>query len=499
MAGFAGSASWRHRHPRRILHGMKRFALALLLSILTTAASGAVFEGHLLPSKCRDANPVEHTKACALACRTSGFGLLTGGEFVPFDPAGSKKALALLEATSKTADLRARVEGTKERGMLVVDKIALLGAAPAASTAPARTDAPVSATTDPRASATPAAPVSASTSAPASAGTVAPIPAGPRTVAILLFDGVQTIDFSGPYEVLADAIAGGGSAFRVVTVAEEPGVVRTVNGLTVTPDFTFANAPHADVVVIPGGSVLPILDHPAVVDWVRRTAADATIVLGVCNGSFFLARAGLLDGLEVTTTAGNLAALKALAPKAIVTGHKRVTDNGKIITTGGLAAGIDGALHVVQRLTGEPLARGLALVLEYNWQTEGSFLPGTLAFRHLMPLVVSTVLPLDAELVSSEGDAKHWVIGAKLETLRTPAQVAAMFRESATATPGWTEVARGRTETAACYAFADYDDTKWKSCYELAPATGGGMSITLVASTEGVAVAPAVAREKRAR
>jgi putative intracellular protease/amidase len=475
MAGFAGSASWRHRRPRRILHGMKRFALALLLSILTTAASGAVFEGHLLPSKCRDANPVEHTKACALACRTSGFGLLTGGEFVPFDPAGSKKALALLEATSKTADLRARVEGTKERGMLVVDKIALLGAAPAAS-APAPTDA--------RASATAAAPVSASTSAPASAVTAAPIPAGPRTVVILLFDGVQTIDFTGPYEVLADAVAGGGSAFRVVTVAEQPGVVRTVNGLTVTPDFTFATAPRADVVVIPGGSVLPILDHPAVVEWVRRTVADASMVLSVCNGSFFLARAGLLDGLEVTTTAGNLAALKALAPKAIVTGHKRVTDNGKIITTGGLAAGIDGALHVVQRLTSEPLARGLALVLEYNWQTEGSFLPGTLAFRHLMPLVVSTVLPLDAELVSSEGDAKHWVIGAKVETLRSPAQVAAMFRESATATPGWTEVACGGTETAACYAFADYDHTKWKSCYELAPAVGGGVSITLHASAE---------------
>jgi putative intracellular protease/amidase len=480
MAGFAGSASWRHRRRRRILHGMKRFALALLLSILTTAASAAVFEGHLLPSKCRDANPVEHTKACALACRTSGFGLLTGGEFVPFDPAGSKKALAVLEATDKTADLRARVEGTKERGMLVVDKIALLGAPPFPATqAPA----------DARATAAGAAPVSATTDAPASATATAPAPAGRKTVAILLFDGVQTIDFSGPYEVLADAVAGGGSAFRVVTVAERPGIVRTVNGLTVTPDFTFANVPHADIVVIPGGSVLPILDHPAVVEWVRRTAADATIVLSVCNGSFFLARAGLLDGLEVTTTAGNLAALKALAPKATVTGRKRVTDNGKIITTGGLAAGIDGALHVVQRLTGEPLARGLALVLEYNWQTEGSFLPGTLAFRHLMPLVVSTVLPLDAELVSSEGDAKHWVIGAKLETLRTPAQVAAMFRDSATSTPGWTEVARGRTETAACYAFADYDDTKWKSCYALAPAAGGGVSITLLATEEGVAVA----------
>lgn len=140
----------------------------------------------------------------------------------------------------------------------------------------------------------------------------------------------------------------GDSAFRVVTVAENTTPIRTVAGMTVTPDFAFADAPHADIVVLPGGGVLPVLERPAVIAWVRKATAEATTVMSVCNGSFFLAKAGLLDGLEVTTTAGNLGVLKELAPRAIVTGHKRVTDNGRIITTGGLAAGIDGALHIVE-------------------------------------------------------------------------------------------------------------------------------------------------------
>ena len=381
---------------------------------------------------------------------------MTGGDYIPFDPAGSRKAIALLEGTEQAADLRVRVEGTKDRGMLIVQSIALVSAAIAA-------------------------PKSAK---PAAASQRA-------TVAILLFDGVQTIDYTGPYEVLSDARSGSDNAFRVVTVAENPGTIRTVNGMVVTPDYTLANAPHADIVVLPGGSVLPILDHPAVMAWVRKASAEATHVLSVCNGSFFLARAGLLDGLEATTTAGNLAALKELAPRAVVTGRKRVTDNGKIITTGGLAAGIDGALHLVGRMTSEQLARGLALYLEYNWQAEGAFLPGALAFRHLTPMLLSTLLPLEAELVSSEGDAKHWVVAAKLETLRTPAEIASMFRESAAAAPGWSELASARTATASCFAFRDYDDSAWKSCYELAPASNGGVAITLRAEAD----APAVARK----
>lgn len=78
-------------------------------------------------------------------------------------------------------------------------------------------------------------------------------------------------------------------------------------------------------------------------------------------------------------------------------------------------------------------------------------------------MLISTVLPLGAELVSSEGDARHWVVGAKLETVRTPAQVAAMFREGAAAGPGWSEIATARTATAACFGFRDYDGSPWRT------------------------------------
>jgi transcriptional regulator GlxA family with amidase domain len=139
-------------------------------------------------------------------------------------------------------------------------------------------------------------------------------------------------------------------------------------GMTVIPRFSFTNAPAPDIVLLPGGDVEAHLRNPNVQDWIRKSAAQAEIVLSVCNGAFFLAKLGLLDGLTATTFHGLIDALKVAAPKCKVVSDQRFVDNGKIITSAGLSAGLDGALHVVERLNGLQAAEQVASNMEYHWQ-----------------------------------------------------------------------------------------------------------------------------------
>ena len=183
-------------------------------------------------------------------------------------------------------------------------------------------------------------------------------------VAILVFDGVQIIDYTGPYEVFA------GAGFNVYTVAKTRDAITTVYGMVVTPAYTFDEHPEPDIVLVPGGEVLPVQSDPTVQDWLRSNAENAGTVISVCNGAFILAKAGLLRGLKATTTRDLVSGLASAAPDIEAVHNQRWVDNGKIITTGGLSAGIDGALHVVSKIRGRAFAERLATGLEYRWQQE---------------------------------------------------------------------------------------------------------------------------------
>lgn len=173
-----------------------------------------------------------------------------------------------------------------------------------------------------------------------------------KTVAVLLFEGVELMDFAGPAEVFI--VADHGKAFKVVTVADSTKPLKTMGGITVTPDFDYAAAPKADVLVVPGGNTQAVgKDGRA---WVKKASGDAEITLSVCFGAMLLADAGLLDGVEATTHRWGLDGLKKAAPKCKVVEGKRFVDAGKVITTAGVTAGIDGALHVVERLLGKEAA-----------------------------------------------------------------------------------------------------------------------------------------------
>jgi putative intracellular protease/amidase len=182
-----------------------------------------------------------------------------------------------------------------------------------------------------------------------------------RTVVILIFEGMELLDFTGPAEVF------GSAGFLVSTVAASKEPVTVMGLMTLTPLYTFADCPRADIIVIPGGSSGPSKDK-RVIDWVVKASAQADATLSVCTGAFVLASAGLLDGKEATTHWGAINALRREFPKITVRNDRRVVDCGKVVTSAGVSAGIDGALHLVERLSGHSDAVQVARYMEYNWQ-----------------------------------------------------------------------------------------------------------------------------------
>lgn len=199
-----------------------------------------------------------------------------------------------------------------------------------------------------------------------------PAPAPRLRTHLLLFDDVEVLDFAGPFEVFAltDELAGH-TLFEVRTVAPTTAAIRARHGLRVVPDHALAAAPPADLLLIPGGAgTRALLDQPAVLEWVRGQSATARHTVSICTGALVLARAGLLDGLDVTTHWENLAELRAHAPLARVQGDRRFHDHGRILTAAGISAGLDVSLHLVARLHGVAVAERTARTMEYSWRDD---------------------------------------------------------------------------------------------------------------------------------
>jgi transcriptional regulator GlxA family with amidase domain len=190
-----------------------------------------------------------------------------------------------------------------------------------------------------------------------------------RNVAILLFDNVEVLDFAGPFEVFSVATRYGDPApFAVYTVGVTS-LVAAVGGLSVNPTYGLADCPPPDILLVPGGvGVRALLDDAALLAWLRTQADRVELLLSVCTGSLLLGQAGLLDGLPITTHHSVYDLLAEIVPTAQVVSDRRFVDNGSVITSGGISAGIDMALYVVARLLGPDHARQTADHMEYRWQ-----------------------------------------------------------------------------------------------------------------------------------
>jgi len=201
---------------------------------------------------------------------------------------------------------------------------------------------------------------------------------GKINVGIVVFDDVEVLDFAGPFEVFSRTRLTPGvesrrsddsAPFRVFTVAPGPGPVTAVGGLKFLPQFDFVSAPPIDIVVVPGGfGTRPLLDDPAVIAWLRRTAAAAQRVTSVCTGALLLARAGLLGGRRATTHWCALDRLAALDPSITVESDRRVVDD-VVVTSAGVSAGIDMAFTVVASYCGREVAIETARYIEYPFWT----------------------------------------------------------------------------------------------------------------------------------
>lgn len=195
------------------------------------------------------------------------------------------------------------------------------------------------------------------------------------SVAIVLFDDVEVLDFAGPFEVFSRTRLEPGAAsrrsedsapFRVFTVAAGRAPVRATGGLVVMPDRGFEDAPAVDLLVVPGGfGTRALMKDERALAWIRSRAANAQRVASVCTGSLVLAEAGLLDGRRATTHWAALDLLESLGRGIRVEREARVVDDG-VISSASVASGMDMALAVVEQRCGRAVAEDTAKYIEYR-------------------------------------------------------------------------------------------------------------------------------------
>lgn len=196
-----------------------------------------------------------------------------------------------------------------------------------------------------------------------------------RRVCIVIFDEVEVLDFCGPFEVFT--VTGGREGltpFEVCVVAQENRAIKARGGLVVKPAYSFENCPQPDILLMPGGmGTRREMNNPGMLRWLRCNAEGAELVLSVCSGALVLAKAGLLNDLSATTHHRALDELRAIDPDIAVDGEKRFIDNGRVIVSAGISAGIDMSLHVVARLLGKEQALETAQYMEYHWIRTDTF------------------------------------------------------------------------------------------------------------------------------
>lgn len=194
-----------------------------------------------------------------------------------------------------------------------------------------------------------------------------------RTVGILLFNEVEVLDFAGPYEVFSLSTSPenhDNHFFQTVTISETGQLVNAKNGLMIKPDYSFSNHPRLDIVIVPGGKGAEVheIHNQNVITWIKNQAFKAEIIASVCTGALLLAKAGLLDGKSATTHWMDIERLESEFPLVTVKRGVKFVDEGSVVTSGGISAGINMSFHLLSRLYGKEAALYTAKNMEYELQ-----------------------------------------------------------------------------------------------------------------------------------
>ncbi|WP_432483102.1 DJ-1/PfpI family protein [Kineococcus esterisolvens] len=205
---------------------------------------------------------------------------------------------------------------------------------------------------------------------PTATGAPPPVAAPPRHIGIVLFEDVEELDAVGPWEVLAHwTRTHPEDGYAVVCLSRDGNPVTCSKGLTVAAHHSFADAPPLEVLLHPGGrGTRPQLHDAEHLDWVRRQRVAVPLMTSVCTGALVYAAAGLLAGRPATTHWSSLALLRELDASIDVRDDERFVDDGDVVTSAGVSAGIDMALHLVARLAGSDRAREVRRGIAYDPQ-----------------------------------------------------------------------------------------------------------------------------------
>lgn len=195
---------------------------------------------------------------------------------------------------------------------------------------------------------------------------------GMLTVGILLYDDVEVLDSCGPFEVFSVTRSVGEPSeshqlFQVVTIAEENRIITCNGGLLIKPHFTVENHPPLDILVVPGGNVDGALTRPHLLEWIGEQDQQTKLTTSICTGAFLLAERGLLNQHRATTHWRWVELMHRRYPAIEMLADTRIVDEGHLITSAGISAGIDMSLHIVSRLYGEEVAVQTARDMEYVW------------------------------------------------------------------------------------------------------------------------------------
>lgn len=193
-----------------------------------------------------------------------------------------------------------------------------------------------------------------------------------RTLGIILYPGFELLDVCGPAEMFGNV----GPRLKIVMVAKAAGPVKSTQGVKLVADHSFEDCPKLDLILVPGGfGTFAQTSNKAFLDWISKRAEEAELVTSVCSGSSILAKAGLLDERKATTNKQYYTMCTAQGPKVNWVKEARWVDDGKMITSSGVSAGMDMALHVIERLYGTELAEGIANGTEYTWHRDANVDP----------------------------------------------------------------------------------------------------------------------------
>jgi transcriptional regulator GlxA family with amidase domain len=195
-----------------------------------------------------------------------------------------------------------------------------------------------------------------------------------KTVGIVIFDDIEVLDFCGPFEVFSvtrldeERRREEPSPFAVKLISERGGQITTTGGMRVAADYAFATCPKLDILCVPGGwGTRREVGNPVMLEWLRSRAAQVELLTSVCTGSMLLGFAGLLEGKRATTHWRSLDWMAGSFPATTVLRNRHVVEDGDLVTSAGISAGIDMALVVVRRYHGEAVARATARQMEYPY------------------------------------------------------------------------------------------------------------------------------------